>query len=112
MVRSWNAPAPASRHAAVDRPPLDLDVLLVEPDLLLHRRFDNIAAYSHAATADLALADPQLLLINRDDFFPPPYRHIARGERRGIPCRRRIGAGCVLAGPPGLTPLLRMGFDV
>src|SRR5689334_3060172 len=47
---------------AVDRPPVDADMLLAQLDLLLDRTLGDVAAHPHAAAANLALANPQLFL--------------------------------------------------
>src|SRR5215213_11000037 len=51
---------------AVHRAALDVDALLAKVDLLLNRRLDHVGADAHPAALDLALADPQVLLDDRD----------------------------------------------
>src|SRR3954452_24875348 len=75
----------AGLHRTVDRAALDLDPLLAQVDLLLDRPLDNVAAHPHATAADLALADPDLLL--------GPLHHAAFGD-----VARGRGAGGAEAG--------------
>ena len=49
--------------------PLHVDVLLAQRHLLGHRGLDNVGAHPHPAALDVALADPNLLLNDRDDLL-------------------------------------------
>src|SRR4051812_49669520 len=99
---------------AVDRPALDLDPLLAQVHLLLDRALDDVAADPHRAAADLARADPELLL---GPLHHPALGHVAGGRGAGQPeagrgrARRdspgRGGAGRVSVGRrAGAVPLL------
>src|SRR3954470_8497350 len=81
----------AGRHLAVDRAALDLDPLLAQVDLLLDRTLDDVAAHPHAAAADLALADPDLLLDDRDRLLA--LAQVTGGALAGQPRAGRGGAG-------------------
>src|SRR4051794_2386479 len=89
---------------AVDRPALDLDPLLAQVHLLLDRALDDVAADPHRAAADLARADPELLL---GPLHHPALGHVAGGRGAGQPEAGRGGAGRVSVGRrAGAVPLL------
>ena len=56
----------SSSDRAIDRTPLDLNGFAVKANLLIDRRFDDIAADADPTVAHVALADPQLFLGNRN----------------------------------------------
>src|SRR4051794_35254176 len=88
----------------VDRPALDLDPLLAQVHLLLDRALDDVAAHPHRAAADLARADPELLL---GPLHHPALGHVAGGRGAGQPEAGRGGAGRVSVGRrAGAVPLL------
>lgn len=62
------------RDRAIHWTAFDLNGFVTEIDLLIDRRFDDIAAYSNAAVADVALADPKLLFVNWSHFVRPGWR--------------------------------------
>ena len=57
------------RDRAIHRLTLDLNGFTAQANLLVHRRFDNVAAYPHATMAHIALADTKLLLVNRNHLL-------------------------------------------
>src|SRR3954452_11022878 len=70
----------------VHRAALDVHMLLMQPDLLLNRGLDNVAADADVATADLTLADDDLLLDERNAFLGTGCANIPL---------RRFGGGCL-----------------
>src|SRR3954451_17793212 len=81
----------AGLDRALDRAALDLDPLLAQADLLLDRALDDVAAHPHPAAADLALADPDLLLDDRNCLLA--LAQVTGGALAGQPRAGRGGAG-------------------
>ena len=90
MVRSWNGSPPMVPACVVPDTgtALDLDMLLAQVDLLAHRPLDHTGLDAHPAVADLALADMQFLLGDRDDLVASTH---ARGVGPGAGHVRRSG---------------------
>jgi hypothetical protein len=59
----------SGRHRAIHGLALNLNGFTTQADLLIHWRFDNVAAYPHATMAHIAFADPNLFFVNRNDFL-------------------------------------------
>src|SRR5947207_189832 len=76
----------------IDRTAFNMNALLPQVYLLLDGLFDNIAPHAHTASPDLTLADPKLLLVNRDNLFLtatrcPGRRKAGTRTRRGGRCQ-------------------------
>jgi hypothetical protein len=79
ITASWSVSVASivrSRKAASSAPvtggrrtTLDVDALVAQADLLLHRGLDRVAAHPYPAAPDLALADEQPLLDERDHLL-------------------------------------------
>ena len=48
---------------------LDLNGFVMQANLLVHRRFDNIAPYPHSTMAHISLADTKLFFANWDHLL-------------------------------------------
>src|SRR5438270_9858759 len=110
----------------IDRTAFNMNALLPQVYLLLDGLFDNIAPHAHTASPDLTLADPKLLLVNRDNLFLtatrcPGRRKAGTRTRGGGRChatsrRAALALPCsatlMHAGPPALAPVCRMGFHI
>ena len=57
------------RDRAIHGLALDLNRFTSQANLLIHWRFDNVAADPNATVAHIAFADTKLLLVNRNDFL-------------------------------------------
>jgi hypothetical protein len=57
---------------AINRPTLDRHPLLAQGDTFLHRVLDGVDADPHATVLYHALADLQLLLVDRNNLFLVP----------------------------------------
>jgi hypothetical protein len=64
---------------------LNLNGFAPQADLLIHWRFDNVAAYAHAPMAHIAFADTKLFFVNRNHFLSSCGRgcHTRRGGSLG-----------------------------
>src|SRR6185503_19863359 len=69
LDRAFREGGIARLYRAVRRPPLDRHPLLTQLDLFLDRALGHIAAYPHAAAADVALANLQLFLSGLHHIF-------------------------------------------
>ena len=105
---SLNAESPGGYRG--DRPRgARRDPLLAQVDLLLDRALDDVAAHPDAAAADLALADPDLLLDDRDRLLA--LAQLGGGAVPAGPGRAAVGRGAVagLVSAPPARPVDDIG---